>query len=66
MGVDSSVYKSQSGKQISVLEAYLETALRPVSPRKVFIEDLRQILPRDAQACILELNAQLLAVGLRL
>lgn len=44
MGVDSSVSRSQPGKQLSEIEAYLETALRPVSPRKVFIEDLRQQL----------------------
>ena len=68
MGVDSSVYKSQPGNQISELEAYLETALRPVSPRKVFIEDLRQrldeIQPEPASAIsIMQLTVAVFAVG---
>ena len=68
MGVDSSVYKSQPGKQISELEAYLETALRPVSPRKVFIEDLRQrldeIQPEPASAIsIMQLTLAVFTVG---
>ena len=68
MGVDSSVYKSQPGKQISEIEAYLETALRPVSPRKVFIENLRQrldeIQPEPASAIsIMQLTLAVFAVG---
>lgn len=68
MGVDSSVSRSQPGKQISEIEAYLETALRPVPPRKVFIEDLRQrldnIQPEPTSAfSIMQLTLAVFAVG---
>ena len=68
MGVDSSVNKSQPGTQISEIEAYLETTLRPVVPRKVFIEDLRhrleEIQPEPASAIsIMQLTVVVLAVG---
>ena len=68
MGVDSSLSKSQPGKQLSEIEAYLETALRPVSPRKVFIEDLRQrlddIQPEPASAySIMQMTVAVFAVG---
>jgi hypothetical protein len=39
--------KSQAGKGIAEIEAYLETTLRPVSPRKVFIDDLKQQLDEN-------------------
>jgi hypothetical protein len=47
MSVEYSTSKSQTGKGLSEIEAYLETTLRPVSPRPVFIEDLRQRLDEN-------------------
>ena len=68
MGVNSSVSKSQPGKGISEIESYLEMALRPVSPRQDFVEDLRRRLdhnqPEQASAfSIIQMTLAVLAVG---
>ena len=68
MGVNSSWSKSQLEKGTSELEVYLQSTLKPISPRPDFVRSLRERLEYDqpeqtSAFSIVQMTLAVLAVG---